>query len=510
MSTIKIAKSATVIGFATLCSRILGFIRDVIIARYFGTTMYAQAFVVAFRIPNLLRDMIAEGAANAAFVPVFSEYAVKKSQEEFWHLANTVLNILLVVLSLITILGIIFAPLIVRIIAPGFAGDVTKLSETIRLTRIIYPYLLLISLTAYAMGLLNSLRHFSLPAFAPCLLNISIILCAWAFGENVLGLATGVLIGGLLQVAIQIPILYKKGFRYRFVMDYKHTAVRQIGRLMLPRFMGSCIYQLNVFVDTILSSFSGIVGMGGVAALYFANRIFQFPLGIFGVAISQAALPTLSCEALDVDKSHFRNTLSFCLRAVFMVVMPISVIFIVLAKAAVIILFQHGRFDAYSTDITSGALLFYSLGLSAYAANKVLVSSLFSLKDTVTPFKITSFSLLANIVLNLILMRFMKLNGLALATSISGLISFFMLIYALRAKIGFLDAKGLLKSFLKCLFCCFLMGVTIVYTFNAFHMHLIIRVVICIALGTAVFILSSILLSLSDTVKVYKWIFARR
>lgn len=510
MSTGKIAKSAMVIGFATFCSRILGFIRDVLIARYFGTTMYAQAFVVAFRIPNLLRDMIAEGASNAAFVPVFSEYSVKKSKEEFWHLANLVLNILLVILSLITILGIIFAPLIVRIIAPGFTSDVNKLSETVRLTRIIYPYLLLIALTAYCMGILNSLRHFSLPAFAPCLLNISIIVSAGLFGENVLGLATGVLIGGLLQLAIQVPMLYRKGFRYKFVIDYKHPGLRQIGRLMLPRFLGSCIYQLNVFVDTILSSFSNIVGMGGVAALYFANRIFQFPLGIFGVAISQAALPTLSCEALEEDKSHFKHTLSFCLRAVFIVVLPVSVIFIVLAKAMVIILFQRGRFDAYSTDITSGALLFYSLGLSAYAANKVLVSSFFSLKDTVTPLKITSFSLLVNIVLNLILMHFMKLNGLALATTISGFISFFMLIYTLREKIGFLDGRLLLKSFLKCLFSCFLMGVTIVYAFNAFKAHLIIRVLTCVILGGAVFILGSILLNLSETIKVYKWIFARK
>mgnify|MGYP001576866090 CR=1 FL=1 len=289
MSTNKdIARSASVIGFFTFCSRLLGFARDVVIARFFGTYVYAQAFVVAFRIPNLFRDMVAEGASNAVLVPVFSEYSAQRSKEEFWHLANCVLNVFIIVLSVITILGVTFAPLLVRIIAPGFAGDPEKLRETIRLTRIIYPYILLVSLTAYCMGILNSLKHFALPAFAPCLLNISIILFAMLFGEGVLGLALGVLVGGLLQLAVQIPVLYKKGFRYRWIFDARHPALRQIGRLMLPRMLSSCVYQLNVFVDTILSSFSNIAGAGAVAALYFANRILQFPLGIFGAAIASA------------------------------------------------------------------------------------------------------------------------------------------------------------------------------------------------------------------------------
>lgn len=247
-----IARSAGAISFATLISRILGFIRDVVIARVFGIYAYAQAFVIAFRIPNLFRDLVGEGAANAAFVPVFSEYAEKRSKEEFWELVNVMLNLLLVVLMAITLLGIIFSPLIVRLIAPGFAASADKLQITIRLNRIIFPYLLLIGLAAYSTAVLNSLKHFSVPAFAPCLLNISIIVCALIFGEGIKGLALGVLIGGVLQLGIQIPVLYKKGFRFRFPNKFKHPAAFTIGRLLTPRLFSSSIYQLNNFVDSIL------------------------------------------------------------------------------------------------------------------------------------------------------------------------------------------------------------------------------------------------------------------
>ncbi len=282
MSTNKtIAKSASIIGFFTLCSRVLGFIRDVVIARLFGVYVYAQAFVVAFKIPNLLRDLVGEGAANAAFVPVFSEYTVKHSKEEFWELANVVLNLMLVVLTSITLLGILFSPLVVRLIAPGFMASPEKLAVTITLNRIIFPYILLIGLAAYAMGILNSLKHFALPAFAPCLLNVSIIVFALLFGESIKGLALGVLAGGVLQLAVQIPALYKKGFRPKLFQRFSHPGAKIMGKLMLPRVMSSSIYQVNNFIDSIFGSLAWIVGEGGVAVLYFSYRLIQFPLGIF-------------------------------------------------------------------------------------------------------------------------------------------------------------------------------------------------------------------------------------
>ena len=317
-----IAKSAGIIGFATLCSRILGFMRDVVIARLFGVYIYAQAFVIAFKIPNLLRDFVGEGATNAAFVPVFSEYTVSHTKEEFWELANVLLNLLLVILTAITLLGIIFSPLIVRLIAPGFIASPEKLAATIRLNRIIFPYILLISLTAYSMGILNSLKTFAIPAFAPCLLNISIIVFALVFGEGIKGLALGVLVGGILQLAVQIPALYKKGFRLRLLCNFKHPAVKVIGRLMLPRVMSSSIYQLNNFVDSIFGSLAWIVGEGGVAVLYFSYRLIQFPLGIFSTALSQAILPTFSTQALEGNHDKLKQTLSWGLRATGFLLIP--------------------------------------------------------------------------------------------------------------------------------------------------------------------------------------------
>lgn len=460
MSTNKsVAKSASVIAFATLCSRILGFIRDVVIARLFGVYVYAQAFVIAFRIPNLFRDLVGEGAANAALVPVFSEYQLKHTKEEFWELANIVLNLLLISVTAITLLGIIFSPFIIRLIAPGFIADPHKLEITIRLNRIIFPFILLISLAAYAMAILNTLKHFSIPAFAPCLLNISIIVFALIFGESVKGLALGVLLGGALQLAIQVPALYKRGFRLNLFKRFNHPAAKTVGRLMVPRLFSSSIYQLNNFVDSIFSSLAAIVGEGGVAVLYYAYRLILFPLGIFSNALSQAILPTFSTQALEGTHDNLKNTLSFGLRATFFVMLPASVGFMVLADPIIHTIFKGGKFDAYSASQTANALVFYSIGLFAYGATKVLQSCFFALKDTRTPAKIAFVALIVNIVFNVILMFPMKLSGLALATSVSGINTFFMLYFILKKRLKDFHSKPIFISFLKILAASIFMGI---------------------------------------------------
>lgn len=513
MSTNKaVAKSASVIGGFTLFSRVLGFVRDVVIARMFGTGMHSQAFVVAFRIPNLLRDMVAEGAVNAAFVPVFSEYSARKSKEEFWHLANCLLNLLLIVLAALTILGVALSPWIVRLIAPGFSLDALKFQETVRLTRIMYPYLLLIALSAYSMGILNSLKHFSLPAFAPCLLNISIIVFAVIYGEGTLGLALGVLAGGVLQLAVQIPMLHKKGFRYRPALELRHPGIRQIRKLILPRIFSSCIYQLNLFVDTMLGSLAHIVGQGAISALYFANRVFQFPLGIFGIAIAQAALPTLTCQALEDNLDNFKKTLNFSLTAVFMIMLPVSALMVALSRPIVAALFQGGRFEADSTEITAGALMFYALSLSFYSANKVLVSGFFSLKDTKTPLKITAASLLVNIVFNLILMYPLKLKGLALATSLSGLSNFIILFYCLRKKIGPLGGWSLSRVLAKILFSSFAAAGCgfWFYGLSLSGIPPLLRVGAAGLFGLVIFVLGALLLGLAEIKKVIQWVLKKK
>jgi len=444
-----LARSAGVIGFATFCSRILGFVRDMVIARLFGVYIYAQAFVIAFKIPNLLRDLLGEGAANAAIVPVLTEYSVKRTKEEFWELANVLMNVFLVVLCGITILGVVFAPVTVRLIAPGFAASPEKLAATILLTRLVFPYILLIGLAAYAMAILNTLKHFSIPAFSPCLLNISIIACALFWGEGVRGLAAGVLIGGLLQLAVQLPVLYKKGFRFSFNNNFAHPAIKQIGKLMTPRLFSSAVYHLNNFVDSIFGSLAFIAGEGAVAALYFSYRLIQFPLGIFSNSLSQAILPTFSRQALEPDQEKLKVTLGFGLRMIFFLMVPASAAFMVLSDPLVKNLFGGGRFDLHSVRMTADALFFYSIGLAAYGGVKILQSCFFSLKDTITPTKVSVLALIINICLNAILMFPMKLSGIALATSISGITSFCVLFYILRKKINGFDCRQFFSSVLK-------------------------------------------------------------
>jgi putative peptidoglycan lipid II flippase len=511
-----IAKSATVIGLATLLSRLLGFIRDVVIARLFGVYVYAQAFVIAFRIPNLFRDLVGEGATNAAFVPVFSEYISRRSKEEFWELANVVLNLLLIILAAITVLGILFSPLIVRLIAPGFVADPYKLATTIKLTRIIFPYILLISLAAYSMGILNSLKHFTLPAFAPCLLNISIIVFAILFGEGIRGLSLGVLVGGLLQLAIQIPLLYKKGFRLQLFWRFQHPAAKTIGILMLPRLLSSCIYQLNNFVDSIFGSLATIVGEGGVAALYFAYRLIQFPLGIFSNALSQAILPTMSTQALEDNHQNLKQTLSWGLRASFFVLVPASIAFMVLAQPIISGLFQGGKFDAYAAQVTVRVLFFYSLGLFAYGGKKILQSCFFALKDTVTPTKIASLSLILNIVLNTILMFPLKLAGLALATSISGIITFFILFIILKNKLGDFKIKEIIISFLRILVAALCMGVVCYFisqrsvVFNKGILIRAINLVFILLLGLLSYITFCLIFRVSEMRELWQWVVRRK
>lgn len=463
--TKNITKAAGVISIATLSSRILGFVRDCVIAKLFGTAQSAQAFVIAFTIPNMLRDLVGEGATNAAFIPVLSAYKAGRSKEEFWQLVNIILNIMLVALALISILGVIFAPVIIRIIAPGFIVQPEKLEETIRLARIMSPYILLIGLTAYGTGILNSLKHFSAPAFGPCLMNIAMIAIPLIFSprmrDSSLALAFAVLVGGVLQLSIQIPVLYKKGIRYRCHIDLRHPAAKQIGKLLIPRALASSVYQLNIVVNRMCSSLTYIVGEGAPAALYYANRLFQFPLAIFGIALAQAALPTLSEQAQEASLARFKETLSFALRLIFFISVPAAVGLALLRVPITQVLFERGRFDAYSTQITSGAVLFYSLGLLFYAGNSVLTSSFYSLKDTVTPVKVVITALIFNIILNLLLMRPLKVNGLALATALSGALSFMLLLIQLRRKIGILDGRRIIKDFFKVIIASLLMGIVI-------------------------------------------------
>ncbi|MDP2938578.1 MAG: murein biosynthesis integral membrane protein MurJ [Candidatus Omnitrophota bacterium] len=520
MSTNKsIVKSASIISAATILSRVLGFIRDIIIAKLFGTKETAQAFVVAFRIPNLLRDLVGEGATNSAVVPVFSEYLVTKKREEFWRLANVILNLLFISLSVIAILGITCAPLIVRIIAPGFIEDPGKLNLTIKLTRILFPYLIFIGLTAYSMGVLFTFKSFFTPSLSPCLLNISTIVAALLASqrmkEPIVGLAIGVLVGGLLQLIIQIPPLFKKGFkliRLENTASYlSHPGAKQIGKLLLPRVFGSAIYQLNVFVDTICASLAQIVGEGAVAAIYYSNRLIQFPMAVFGIALSSAALPTMSEFAAIKDFEKLKRTLNFSLRGIFLIMLPSQAMLIALATPLTKIFFQRGEFNSYSTLITSSALLYYALGLFAYAGVKILVSCFYSLQDTKTPVKVAALSLIVNVILNVILMFPLKVGGIALASAVSATLNFSILFSILKKRIGNFDA-GFFDFFLRIFLVSLLTGIVVFIFWQSYFLNLneIFKLGLGICLGLAVFIFIAFLIKIREIKDLVLWLLKKR
>lgn len=505
MSTNKsIAKSAGVIGMATALSRVLGFVRDIVIARFFGTALYAQAFVVAFRIPNLLRDLIGEGATNSAFVPVFTEELTKKGKPEFFKLAQVIFNILFLVLIVLTFLGVLASPWIVRLIAPGFLGDPEKYHVTVMLTKILFPFLILVGIWAYAMGVLNTLGHFAMPAFGPCVLNLAMILCASWFGENVLGLATGVLAGGALQMLIQFPPLYAQGWKFAITKDFSHPQATRIGKLLVPRALGACVYQVNVFISTILASLSGVVGEGAVAALYYANRIWQLPLAIFGIALAQAALPAMSRHVAMDAIEKLKDTVLFSLRVLFFILAPASAGLMVLSVPITKILFQRGAFSAYSTQITASALFFYSMGLLACGGIKILVSAFYSLKDTKTPVKVAACSLVINIILNLTLMGPLKVGGLALATSLAAVFNCLLLYVLLKKKIGGLGLGRTLGSVAKVCAATLLMGIFCYYA--SFRINAILNVII----GCGIYLILCHVLRNREMKELLAWVLRKR
>ncbi|MBI4437134.1 MAG: murein biosynthesis integral membrane protein MurJ [Candidatus Omnitrophica bacterium] len=512
-----LARSAVVMGFATSLSRILGFVRDVLIARFFGTGIAAQAFVVAFLIPNLLRDLVAEGAMSAAVIPILASY-LRKGKEEFMKLSLYLLNTSILIIGTMSVLGVILAPAIVSLVAPGFLRNPEQFELTVFLTRVLFPFIFLVGLSAYAMGVLNTLQHFFMPAFGPTLLNIGMIASFFFLvpytHPPVLGLAIGVLVGGAVQCFVQWPILREKGFVYRPQLSFQHPGVRQTGRLLIPRILGSAVYQLSVVIDRVFASLSHIVGEGGVAALYYSNRIVQLPFALFGVSLATAALPTLSTQAHDQGLEEFRKTLLFSLRSAFFVMVPSVVGILVLVRPIVQILFERGQFDTYSTDITTQALSFYVMGLLAFSGSKILSSAFYSLQDTQTPVKAAVVSLIANAVLNAILMFPMKIGGLALATALSSTLHFLILYVLLKKRIGSFGGRTLFWAF--CKFC----GASLLMTFSLFlSIHFmsggesrlrVIPFVLVIGVGVISYFVFSLVLKVEEADRLTRWIFKRR
>ena len=440
------ARAAGVVGIWTTASRVLGFVRDMVIALFLGAGMGADAFVVAFRIPNLLRRLFAEGALSAAFIPTYVDTLHKQGRPEAEKLARTSFTFLSIILALVTLLGIVFSPLIVRITAPGFYKEAVKFALTVELNRIMFPYIFFISLVALASGVLNSMGHFAAPAAAPLLLNISMIVSVAAL-TTYLGvapfyaLAWGVVAAGILQLALQLPFLWAQGVKLRPDFDFRQPALKKMGILFIPAALGGAVYQLNVFFGTILAS---MLPTGSVSWLYYADRLVELPLGVFAVALGTAVLPSMSRQASSGDMPGLTRSVSFSLRIIAFFTIPASVALIALNEPIVAVLFQRGKFAYLDTQQTAYALTCYTVGLWAFSGLKVVTQGFFSLKDTKTPFWVSVIAVIANLALGLILMGPMAHGGIALATSIAAALNFSILFFILIGRLGgsVADAEG--------------------------------------------------------------------
>ncbi len=515
-----VARSAGTIGLATLISRVLGFARDILMARLFGTAFMAEAFVVAFRIPNLLRDLVAEGAASTAFVPVFSQYRALRTREEYWRLVSSVGWLVSLVLAGVMVLGILAAPWIVRVMAPGFLAEPEKFALTVMLTRWLWPFIWMIGATAFSASVLNSLERFALPAFSQALLNVGMIAgLIWLVPRvtpPVMGAVYGILGGGCLQVASLVGPLLRRGLRWgppRADEPLIHPETQRIGRLLVPRLAGSAVYQLSVFVDTILASLSSVVGAGGVAALYFANRLIQLPFAVFGISLAQASLPTLSAQAARKEFDTFRRTCLFALRSAWFITLPSAVGLWVLARPIVHLLFERGAFDAYSTAITCGVLRWYTLGLVWYASGRLLVNAFYALQETWVPVQTAAVALTVNLVLNVILMFPMRLAGLALATSISSLCNCVQLFYLLERRVGAFDRRALASSMARMGVAALVMAVCVhagwmlaSHHWGASGLGGVLALTIVITGGLLVYGLASWLLRVEEIASLRRWI----
>ena len=446
----QLLKSASLISALTIVSRVFGYIRDSRIAFLLGAGTAADAYTTAYRIPNFLRRLVGEGAISAAFIPTFSRYIAQKKEEDAWEFANTMLTAISIALTAITLAGILLSPLIVRLFASGFADTAGKLDLTTTLNRIMFPYIFLISLSALGMGILNSFHKFAAPAMSPMVLNLTMIAFSFLgslFGDITRTLAVGVVIGGMLQLAIQLPPLIRSGWKIRLKLNLNHPGVRRVGKLMIPVIFGIGIVQINVLVDT---QFASYLDEGSVTAIYYADRVMELVLGGYVVAISTVILPLLSRQAALREMDELKTTLNFSVRLILFITIPASVGLVLLRTQIIEVLFQHGDFDATSTALTAWALPFFAIGLSGFSMLKVIVPAFYALQDTRTPVRMAIVAMLLNIGLNFLFIRPLRNGGPALATSISALFNsgaLFVVFYRRYGSFGVRDVGASLAKF---------------------------------------------------------------
>lgn len=456
-SSERLVRSAGVVSLAVLMSRMTGLLREGVMTRLFGAGLVYDAFLLGFRIPNLMRDLFAEGALSSAFVPTFTEYLTTRSKEEAVRLVNLIATALILIVGALCALGMIFAPALVHLLAHGYAAVPGKFELAVTMTRMMFPFLLIVALAAQAMGVLNASNVFGVPALASTFFNLGSVgfgvvlgiwLGPWVHLSRIEGMAVGVVLGGILQLCWQLPSLRSLGYRFRPIFDWADPGVRKILRLMVPAILGNAAVQINVMVNTNFASsiFDPRTGFDGpVSWLSCAFRFMQLPLGLFGVAMAAATLPSISRSAAAGNIDEFRKTLSHSLGMVFLLTLPSSVGLVVLGKSIIGAIYQGGKFQLYDTQQTALALSCYAIGLSGYAALKVLSPAFYALGDARTPMLVSLGSILVNFAVASTMVRVAGLRhaGLALSTSAVALFGFVILFLILRNRIGGIEGRAL-------------------------------------------------------------------
>ncbi|MDQ7792478.1 MAG: murein biosynthesis integral membrane protein MurJ [Clostridia bacterium] len=503
----RMGQAALLIIAGTILSNIFGLIRETIIAYQFGATAQTDAYLVASVIPMALSGMVA-GAVAVAFIPVFTEYRLKAGEGEAWTIASAVITLAALFLVAGAVLYLLAAPFLVPLLGPGLAPETKALA--VHLSRLLVPAIIFTGLVGLATAVLNAYRHFTFPAFAGLLNNFGIIGGALLLGGlmGISGLVVGAVAGAAAHLlALSVPLAGKKTYYRPTLKGLRHPGVKKIGLLLLPFIVGSAAGQINLLVDRVLAS--GLVE-GSISALNFAVRVMQLPLGIFAGAAATAAYPFLAEQAAAENADDLRRTFSEGLRVLWFIVFPLSVGLMVLGQPIIRLLFERGAFDAAATQMTAVALLYYSLGIFAHAANVLLVRVYFALQDTATPTKLGLLAVGLNIVLNLILVRYLAHGGLALASSIAAAVNCLLLAYYLRRRLGNLDGRRILRSTVKFAAASLAMGLAVAaaysYTASFFDTalltHRLLQVSGLIALGGAVYLGAAALLRTEELARI--------
>ncbi len=509
-----VVRSAGLVSVAMAMSRVTGLLREIVMARLFGAGFVYDAFLLGFRIPNLTRDLFAEGALSSAFVPIFTQTLAHKGRKEAAQLSNLVATALIIVVGLFCLAGIVFTPAWVNLLASGFHQVPGKFELAVKLTRIMFAFLLLVALAAQAMGVLNACNRFAVPALASTFFNIGSVTFGLILGfvvgphlglEPITGMAMGVVLGGALQLAWQLPSLRAEGFRFRPAIDWNHPLLRKIFRLMGPAILGNAAVQINVLVITNFAS--RIPGNGPVSWLGYSFRFMQLPLGLFGVAIASATLPSISRSAGIGDFDEFRRTLSKSLGMVFLLTLPSSVGLIVLGRTMIGAIYQGGKFSAYDTEQTALALSCYAVGLAGYSALKVLNPAFYALHDARTPMLVSLLSIAVNYFTASILFRHTGLGhaGLALSTAAVATFGGIALFVILRNRVGGIYGRNLMESIWKIVVASAVMGAAVLLSSHGIEGWLgvtrlgrLVDLAISIPLGLAVFYAACRVLRVSE------------